>query len=506
MNLLDNLKFWIYSCLINCLISEIELEMSIAKRFRHWLPLVAAAFAVPAAFAPAAAAQEVLRPSGMYGDMPARAALPWAPDTIIYQVWLNCYGPQHALENAEKHLDDVARLGVTMIQLSPVHPHTLAAGPYSVDDYYGIDPAYGAKQDLQSYIEHAHRAGLKVIMDVVFVHTSPANPLMKEHPEFYARNAAGKVELSQWGLPHLNPANPDTRKYLIDNLLYWADDFGVDGFRADVASGMGPEFWNEVRKALDKAHPGLFLLAESTAPELMLQAFDASYGVSHMWTLFKTLGLGQPASEVHANWVSDRAKFPRGTLLLRSLDNHDQRRAVTEFGNRAAIAGMVINLTLDGIPFVYNGQEIGDPNPTPVHFSYPIWWQQERTAAVKVEGLMLHRGGYLGQDLDIYKKLIAIRKANRAFTRGAVEWVRNSDEGRIVSYLRTDGDQKFLVLVNVTNRPWTGTVALSPEDIGFHPLLAEEAEASAVPNNRLAFTLGPWGYYIGERNPVNTLP
>ena len=446
------------------------------------------------------------RPSGLYGDLPARASLSWASDTIVYQVWLNAYGTEHALHNAEQHLDHVASLGVTMIQLSPIYPHAEAAGPYAVDDYYGIDSRYGSAQDLHSYINHAHHLGLKVILDVVFVHTSTSNPLLTKHPEFYVHDSKGKMVLTQWGLPHLNPANPDTRKYLIDNLLYWANDFGVDGFRADVASGMGLQFWNAARDALDKAHPGLFLLAESTSPELMLHAFDASYGVSYMWTLFKALEFGDPASEVRENWKADRAKFPRGTLLLRALDNHDQRRAMTEFGNRASLAAMVINLTLDGIPFIYNGQEIGDPNPTAIRYFYPIWWQQERTAAVNIEGHVLYRGGYRGQDLDIYKKLIALRKAHRAFTQGDVEWIDNSDEDRIVSYLRMDGDQKFLVLVNLTNRPWKGTIGLSPDESSFHPLLADSAESSALPNNRLTFSVGSFGYYVGERNSEKTAP
>jgi glycosidase len=264
---------------------------------------------------------------------------------------------------------------------------------------------------------------------------------------------------------------------------------------------MGRTFWDEARDALDRAHPGAFLLAESTSPELMLHAFDATYGVSHMWTLFKTLEFGAPASQLRANWESDRAKFPRGTLFLRAVDNHDQRRAVTEFGNRAALAAMVVNFTLDGIPFIYNGQEIGDPNPTPVHFAYPIWWKQERTATLRVEGFTLYRGGYIGQDLDIYKKLIALRRREVALRRGDVQWVGNSDEDRIVSYMRVAGDQQFLIIVNMTNRPWKGTVAPGAGLSGFRAAITDLAEPTLVSNGR-TFSLGPYGYFVGQREPA----
>lgn len=436
--------------------------------------------------------------TGRYGDLAARAVLPWAGQTILYQVWLNAYGPDHAFQHVEARLPHSAELGVTMMQLSPIHPHP-AGSPYSVEDYAGINPAYGTAADFHSLIDAAHRLGLKVIMDVVFVHTSPTNPLLKEHPEMYLHDAAGKIVLSQWHLPRLDPNNPETQKYLIGTMAYWVKEFGVDGFRADVASGLGADFWNKARTELDKVKPDLFMLAESTAPELMLHAFDATYGVRHMWTLFKILGYGAPASELKKNWEADRAKFPKGTLILRALDNHDQRRAITQFGNDGALAGMVINLTLDGIPFIYNGQEIGDSNPTGINHFFPIQWEQERTGSMEIEGIKFHRGSYAGEDWPIYKNLVALRKTHSALTDGKVIWVPNSAPDRIVSYLRKDKNQEILVVVNVSNEPWTGTIGLSPEENVFQSLLSHNAVPGVLPNDRLTYSLGSFGYFLGER-------
>ncbi len=449
-----------------------------------------AAYSVPA--------QEIPKRGGLgqYGDRQARPAADWMKKTIIYQVWLKSYAEKNALIQAGNRLEHIAGLGATMLQLSPIHPHT-AGSPYSVEDYYAIDPRYGTTDDFRRFIDRAHGLGLKVIMDVVFYHTSKTSVLMKE-PELYMHDDQGRLVSGQWALPRLDLSNAKTRRYLINNLLYWVKEFGVDGFRADVAAGVGRPFWDEARDALDAAKPGVFLLAEGSDPTLLLHAFDATYGVEHMWTLFKTLGHGADASELRGNWERERKVYPRGSLILRAVDNHDQRRAVTEFGNDAALAAMVLNLTMDGIPFIYNGQEIGDPNPTSVNFFYPIDWQQERTKAVEIEGFRHYRGSYLGQDLDIYKSLIRTRLEKPALTDGATIWIANDNERDIVSYLRRKKDQDILVVVNLSNRRWTGLVDLPSEEFHFKMLVGRPAGQS-LPSQLLKLSLGPFEYIVAER-------
>jgi glycosidase len=55
--------------------------------------------------------------------------------------------------------------------------------------------------------------------------------------------------------------------------------------------------------------------------------------------------------------------MPQGARLLHFSDNHDWRKAVLEFGEKGAFAASILNFTLDGIPFLYNGQEVGDCSP-----------------------------------------------------------------------------------------------------------------------------------------------
>lgn len=185
--------------------------------------------------------------------------------------------------------------------------------------------------------------------------------------------------------------------------------------------------------------------------------------------------------------------------MLRCLDNHDQRRAITEFGNKASAAAMAINFTMDGIPFVYNAQEIGDPNPLSLNVIYPIRWEPGRTATMKVGNTVIYRGGYHGQNLPEYRKLIGVRAANRVFAEGEQIWVGNSGEDRIVSYLRQLGDEEALIAVNLSNRPWKGTLELPADGWVVLDLLAG-APLATPPGSRTELSLGSFEYRILARS------
>ena len=123
--------------------------------------------------------------------------------------------------------------------------------------------------------------------------------------------------------------------------------------RPDRLLGGGPA-------ASSRRPPDLFLLAEWSTPDLMAKAFDADYAWPFHAALNRVLSLGAPASEIRATWEEERRNFPRGSLHLRFSDNHDEKRAIARFGEPAALAAQALVFTMDGIPLVYNGMEIGD--------------------------------------------------------------------------------------------------------------------------------------------------
>jgi glycosidase len=102
--------------------------------------------------------------------------------------------------------------------------------------------------------------------------------------------------------------------------------------------------------------------------------------------------------------------------------------------------------TLDGVPMIYNGMEVGDTTESgaPALFEkLPIFWAiAERRKEFPV----------------FYKNIIALRRASAALRRGTLEWVRNSDESRVVSFVRRAGNEKVLVAINFSSRPFLGSV------------------------------------------------
>jgi glycosidase len=156
------------------------------------------------------------------------------------------------------------------------------------------------------------------------------------------------------------------------------------------------------------------------------------------------------------SWEESRGQFPQGSLHLRISDNHDEARAVARFGIRGALAASVLMFVLDGVPLLYNGMEVGDATESgdPALFEkLPIFWQPKERPPLRA----------------IYKDLIRLRKQNEAFRNDRTIWLRNSDEADLVTLMRLDAKDEFVVAVNLSNRPIVGWVEVM-HDKEFEPV------------------------------------
>jgi glycosidase len=380
----------------------------------------------------------------------ARLTPQWIRDSVIYEIFTRNFSPEGTFNAVTTRLDDLKDFGVNVLWLMPIQPIGQVArkggvgSPYAISDYYAIDPSYGTPDDLKRLIAEAHKRGLKVIMDLVANHTA-WDSVMMAHPEFYKQNAAGKVipPVPEWtDVAGLNYASPQLREYMIAMMKHWVTDFDFDGFRCDVAYMVPTDFWEQARTELEKIKPGILMLAEATKPELLVNAFDLDYSWPLLGTLNKVLIDGAPASDLQATWEESRRQFPKGALHMRMSDNHDEARAVAKFGIRGAEAAQVMMLTLDGVPMFYNGMEVGDATESgdPALFEkMPVFWHPKERPRLR----------------DIYRDLIQLRKHHAAFRNTDVAWVKNSHPANVLTYLRKDGDEEFLVVINFSNRPTT---------------------------------------------------
>ena len=129
------------------------------------------------------------------------------------------FSPAGNLNGVTARLDELHDLGVNILWMMPIHPigEKFRKGefgsPYSIKDYYAVDPNYGTLDDFKKLVAGAHQRGMKVIMDLVANHTA-WDSVMMAHPDFYKQDAQGHIipPVPEWtdvaGLNYTSPAAP----------------------------------------------------------------------------------------------------------------------------------------------------------------------------------------------------------------------------------------------------------------------------------------------------------
>jgi glycosidase len=133
-------------------------------------------------------------------------------------------------------------------------------------------------------------------------------------------------------------------------------------------------------------------------------------------------------------------------------------------------------ITIDGVPLLYNGMEVGDTTESgaPALFEkLPVFWPiAERRKEFPL----------------FYQKLLSLRRESEALRRGSVEWVRNSDESRIVTFLRRDKTEQMFVAINFSNRPFAGSVE-APNMADFSEVTPDITPNQEAPKRAAKLTL-----------------
>jgi cyclomaltodextrinase len=433
----------------------------------------------------------------------ARASADWVKDSVIYQIFERQYSNRGDFNSITNDLDRLQNLGVTVLWLMPIHPigklksKGTIGSPYAVQDYYAINPDYGTKEDFKRLIAESHKRNMKVIIDIVANHTAWDSVLMKDK-SFYTQNSKGEIipPVPDWAdVADLNYDNPNLRKYMIEMLKFWVRDYDLDGFRCDVAGFVPTDFWESARAEVDKIKPETIWLAEWESPDLLTKGFDLDYSWGIHSALTEVLQGTKNASEIRKIWEDQKAKFPKDSLLMRFSDNHDERRAIARFGEKGALAAQALIFTLDGVPLVYNGMEVGDTTESgaPALFEkMPIFWQiKERRPEFP----------------RFYKEMIALRKSSTALRRGDLTWLKNSDENHVLTFVRRSGKEEILVAINLSNQPFFGSVEaggnyeeITPDVAA--PLPTDDDKMKTKPKTNVglpSLSLDAFGYRIFRR-------
>lgn len=289
--------------------------------------------------------------------------------------------------------------------------------------------------------------------------------------------------------------NPQVHEYFRNNMLHWVKDVGVDGFRVDWPSHIPLQFWEQSREAMDRVNRNVIMVSEADVPEHQLKAFDISYNFPYYSALTSVVVNGEPATRIREQWEKAKAAFPRGSRFLHLNDNHDRERAEVVFGEKAAIATSVLNFTLDGIPFLYNGEEVGDTTPPNQRAHVPMRFEVWPTNALRLTSAARQQSR-----LRLYKQLFQMRKQEAALTSGELTWIGNSNPDGVVSFIRKKGDEEILTLVNLSNRITKVEVdAPAANYAGVRDLLTGRPVPASLSQGKYTCQLGAFGYMVAKR-------
>jgi maltooligosyltrehalose trehalohydrolase len=194
---------------------------------------------------------------------------------VIYEMHIGTFTPQGTWQAAAGELAELARVGITVIEMMPIadFPGKFGWGYDGVDLFAPLH-LYGTPDDLRSFVNHAHSLNLAVILDVVYNHFGPDGNYVRVFSDHYFTE---RYE-NDWGdsINFDGPHSGPVREFFITNGRYWIEEFHFDGFRFDATqdvSDSSPEYIIGAIGRAARAAAGdrsLILIAENEPQEVKL--------------------------------------------------------------------------------------------------------------------------------------------------------------------------------------------------------------------------------------------
>ena len=414
----------------------------------------------------------------------------WTADAVLYQLNTRQFTSEGTFKAAQKQLPRLAAMGVDIIWLMPIHPigevnrKGSLGSPYAVRDYRAVNPELGTEADFRAFVAEAHRLGLRVILDWVANHSAYDNPLTARHPDWFTRtpeDALTSPAGTDWSdVADFDYSQPGLRRYMTESLVYWVREFGIDGYRADVAGYVPTDFWENARAELDKVKP-VFMLAEWEQRDLHARAFDATYDWGWKEAMQRLVKSGEGAGPIRGYYAGQSETWPHAAMRMVYTENHDQNSwdgVASEIYGPAYEAAIALSFVGSGLPLIYNGQEADNDRQLAFFERDPIVWKDGRHAA-------------------LFAKLIALKTAMPALHNGRfgapmVE-VPSSAAADVYAFTRGAAGERVFAVFNLSPRPHTVTFSHARHHGSYRDALSGEG-AAFTGGETLA--LPAWGFRI----------
>lgn len=432
--------------------------------------------------------------------MPTQPQAPeWAANAVLYECNVRQFSPAGNLAGVTAQLPRLKDLGIDILWLMPIHPIGLKnrkespndlGSPYSVRDYYAVNPDFGTMDDLKNLVNKAHELQLKVIMDWVPNHTAWDAVWMEKHPEYYTKvNGQFTAPLNENGgstgwddCVDLDYNNPALRKAMIEAMQYWIREADIDGYRVDMAGLVPNDFWKEVGPALDSVKK-VFMLSEwQDEPGHFNTCFHANYGWK--WKdVTKDIAAGkQNAIALDTLLTFLDQYYPPGYSQLYFTQNHDENTwagAENDLYGDAADAFNVLMFTWQGMPMIYSGQEDGMKQRLAFFKKDPIQWNDYgKTPLFQILSDLRHNNK-------------ALRAGNAG---GKLVKITSDQDDKVYAFTREKDSERVVVVINLSKTPCE--VTLRPDDKTLGSYLNVFGASTIQVTKDMQLSLKPWEYLV----------
>lgn len=432
------------------------------------------------------------------------------------------------------HLDHVAAVGANLLYLTPVFPAE-STHRYNAATFDHVDPLLGGDEAYRALIAAAHARGMHVIGDLTTNHTGSSHEWFTAAQQDSEGGAAGFYYFTEhpdtyagWmghpGLPKLNYDNPEVLQELVTGPLapirrYLRDDFGLDGWRIDVANMTGRygaidrnhEVARAVRATVYGERPDAYLVGEHFHD--FLSDLDGSgwQGVMNYagftkpiwsWLVRDGLPLDNWMGVPRAGWPQLPAWSALETInafssvawqhrraSMNIISSHDSPRIRTVTGDPALVeVAAAAMFTMPGVPMIWSGDEIGLEGISGEAGRLPFPWHRPD---------QWHSG-----TLEVYRALARLRSELPALRRGSLRWLY-ADDDRLLFVRELAGEQVLVLLARRAGEQiQLPTEALGLQDGQKFDSLYPMSTTPVLDDHRSLPTDGPgaWIWFAGPRS------
>lgn len=303
---------------------------------------------------------------------------------VLYQVYVRNFSEAGTFNELIKDLDRIKNLGVDIVYLLPIHPIGVDGKkgelgcPYSIKDYKSINPELGTMEDFKKLIDEVHLRKMKIMMDIVYNHTSRDSVLRNTHPEYFFRNENNEITTKVPDWSDVVDFDYKTSKDLwieLTDILVMYSKMGVDGYRCDVASFVPIDFWKFARKTVDKVNKNTIWLSESVHGGFVKYIRDIGYSCHSESEIYQVFDMAydydiepyyqaylkgeRPLKDFLEGIKRQEEIYPHNYVKMKNLENHDFDR-IASYVNQdinKILNWTALNYFQKGAVMLYAGEE-----------------------------------------------------------------------------------------------------------------------------------------------------